>query len=88
MIPGLIGDKIGYRTILILEMLVAGAASTYFAFVPPYEDQTRLNYVTLLKDTGEDLPAVVSSVQWPVEPCWLEPTVDDCVRFGAKQEKN
>ncbi len=83
-VSGFIGDKIGYRTILILEMLVAGATSTYFAFIPTYVETVRLPSAALYKDMGDGLEAVVASVQWAPEPCSADVSVALCQRYPTK----
>ncbi len=77
-VSGFIGDKIGYRVILIVEMIGLAATSTYIPFIPTFYEATHVPTAALA--LGPDgAPATVASVQWPMQNCRdEEPTIEEC----------
>ena len=60
---GFIGDKLGYRVILIVYLLISGAAATAFHFVPRCGEQ-KLEPHALLYSTITDQNPQFLSVNW------------------------
>ena len=65
---GFIGDKIGYRPVLIFNILLTGLASTSFIFMPAYKEYQKIPHAILYKNSavGEDsaIAYTLVSVVW------------------------
>ena len=84
---GFIGDKIGYRPVLIFNMLLTGLAATSFTFMPIYKEYMKVPHAILYKSSkvGEELTAVpytLFSVVWSV--CNEEVTESKCSMWSIE----
>ena len=65
---GFVGDKIGYRPVLIFNLLLVGAAATSFTFISVYKEYTKVPHAILYKAskvTEEPaVPYALLSIVW------------------------
>ena len=62
------GDKVGYRVILILNTLVCAMAATALTLIPAYREYDQIPHAVLFKNTSATAspPYSIVSVQWSV----------------------
>ncbi len=64
---GFVGDKIGYKPVIIVSMAVLGASSTAFHFLPRYREFSKTPYAVLVTSEGYSTrPYSLSTVTWPL----------------------
>ena len=69
---GFIGDKVGYRVILILNTLVCAMAATGLTLIPVYKEYDQIPHAVIFKNTSaaettsENPYYSIVSVQWSV----------------------
>ena len=71
-ISGFIGDIIGYRIVLIFNVIMAGICGTAFNFLPIYKEVQQIPYGLLYlnisaNQTGSsEMVYNLMSIQWPI----------------------
>ena len=67
-LSGFIGDKVGYRVILILNTVVCAMAATGLTLIPAYKVYDQIPHAVLFKNTSateaSDAAYTIVSVQW------------------------
>ena len=67
-LAGFIGDKVGYRVILILHTLVCALSATGLTLIPVYKEYEQIPHAVLFKNSSasgsSDVPYNIVSVQW------------------------
>ncbi len=65
-LAGFLGDKIGYKPVIIMGMILMGASSTSFHFMPRYREFVKTPQAVLVRSEGGDEQYSLSSVSWPL----------------------
>ena len=64
------GDKVGYRAILILNTIVCAMSATGLTLIPVYKEYDQIPHAVLFKNTSvaeaSDIPYSIVSVQWSI----------------------
>ena len=67
---GFIGDLIGYRAVLIFNVIMAGVCGTVFNFLPVYKETEQVPHALLYMNLSAAESAEVSyslmTIQWPI----------------------
>ena len=67
---GFIGDLIGYRAVLIFNVLVTGVCATIFNFLPIYKETEQIPHALLYMNQSAAGSAEMSyslmAIQWPI----------------------
>ncbi len=72
-VAGFVGDKVGYKPVIITSILALGATSTSFHYMPRYKETSKMPYAVLVTSEGYAMePYSISSVAWPL--CDVEHT--------------
>ena len=70
LLKGFVGDIIGYRTILIFNVLMTALCATSFNFLPTYKELEQIPHALLYMNTSATESADQSyhlmSVKWPI----------------------
>ena len=70
LIPGFIGDLIGYRAVLIFNVAMTGICGTVFNFLPVYKEIEQVPHGLLYINTSAiestGMSYSLMSVQWPI----------------------
>ena len=73
---GYIGDRIGYRIVIIINLIIVALAATSFDWTPRFIEHYRTPTITF-NATSE--VAEVLQFQWPIPDCSIENvTINDC----------
>ncbi len=62
-VAGFIGDKVGYKPVVVAAMILCGLSATSFTLVPIYSRVERTPSAQLVEIDGRH---VVTSVSWPL----------------------
>lgn len=80
--PGFLGDQIGYKAVIIFNILMTGLIGTSFDWTPRYSETIRAPSVTLFKFNSYAVTNYVVSTQWAL--CDVpSPTTDLCASSEA-----
>ena len=67
---GFIGDLIGYRAVLIFNVVMAGVCGTVFNFLPIYKETDQvphaLMYLNLSTAESAEMSYARLTIQWPI----------------------
>ena len=99
---GFIGDRIGYKPVVVLSMVLCAISSTSFTFIPVYREYHKIPYVTLVRSEGaaEEATYTIQKAAWPLcdpdvttvnlSKNWLAlfPTLISCLYFTQRAVKN
>ena len=72
---GFIGDKIGYKFVLVYGLVSAAICQTAYLFLPPFSQTEQNPYAILAKGNASDI-FVLQHIYWPL--CQVEVTDDAC----------
>ena len=75
-LQGYIGDRIGYRVVIIINLTIVTLSATSFDWTPRFIEYYRTPTITF--NATSDV-AEVLQFQWPIQDCSIENiTVNDC----------
>ena len=87
---GFIGDKVGYRVILILNTLVCALCATGLTLIPEYKEYEQIPHAVLFKNSSaaesSDVPYSIVSVQWSICQVTIESGKIMCTMEGDRDE--
>ena len=67
---GFIGDLIGYRVVLIVNVIVVGVCATVFNFLPVYKETEQvphaLLYMNMSAAESAEMSYSLMTIQWPI----------------------
>ena len=73
---GYIGDRIGYRIVIIINLIIVALSATAFDYTPRFIEYYRTPTITF--NATSDVTEVLQ-FQWPVQDCIIaNVTIDDC----------
>ena len=76
MLKGYIGDRIGYRIVIIFNVIIVSLSATSFDWTPRFIEYYRTPTITF--NTTSDVTEVLQ-FHWPIKDCKIDNiTVNDC----------
>ena len=76
MLKGYIGDRIGYRIVIIINVIIVSLSATSFDWTPRFIEYYRTPTITF--NTTSDVTEVLQ-FHWPIKDCTIDNiTINDC----------
>jgi hypothetical protein len=75
---GFIGDKIGYKVVLVVNIILSGAAATCFDLTPRFHEHYRTPTLTIGHNTTANSDTILEFI-WPLDCNVTSVTVTDCI---------
>ena len=74
---GYLGDKIGYNTVLVVNLIIAALTQTAFDWTPRFYEQHRIPTLSVLKNETFQMDEIIEFV-WPLQCNNTNITIQDC----------
>ena len=74
---GYLGDKIGYNTVLVVNLLGCALAQTAFDWTPRFYEHHRVPTLSVLKNETFQADEIIQFV-WPLQCNTTNVTIEDC----------